>query len=188
MFRPGAHRGQRGVIATALALAAITAACDDEQPADPTAAEYLADLEAICIETAAELDALPEPPELISVTDFADAASSILAREADRAGALDPPRIDDLDDDHRAFVRNTDDQSAAWAEVASVTAADADADLSSLTTMLGQLALGRDDVAADMGALACQRVAVTSTETSAMTSEGESGTTVNTTAAPGSDS
>lgn len=182
--------------AIALAAATTAAACDEEQRAEPTATDFLADLETICIETAAELDALPEPPELISVTDFADEAASILSGEADQARALEPPRIDDLDDDLRAFIRNTDDQAATWAELATTTATDPDADLSSLTTLLGQLALGRDDLAAEMGAPACQRVAgsspatstVTSTPAPSVTSDSDPGTTASRATAPGSDS
>ena len=43
-----------------------------------TEADYLADLQAICTETTTGLDALPEPPEQISVTDFATSAADLL--------------------------------------------------------------------------------------------------------------
>ncbi|MEM9516497.1 MAG: hypothetical protein AAGA42_16730 [Actinomycetota bacterium] len=188
MNRPGDRCRRSVVAAIALTAATTAAACGDEQRAEPTAADYIAELETICTETAAELDALPEPPELISVTDFADQAASILAREADQVRALAPPRIDDLDDDHRAFVRNTDDQAATWAEVATTTATDPDADLSPLTTLLGQLALGRDELAAEMGAPACQRVATSSPATTDNTSNSGPDSTASTAAAPGSDS
>ncbi|MEM8621169.1 MAG: hypothetical protein AAGF73_15730 [Actinomycetota bacterium] len=147
------------VIAAVAVAAATLSSCGEEATADPTAAEYLADLEQICIATAAELDALPDPPELIRVTDFADAAASELRGEADRARTLDPPRIDDLQDDHRAFVRNTDEQAATWAQIAAATADDPNAELDALTTQLGELLLGRDDLVTEMGAPQCRRAA-----------------------------
>ncbi|NQY58298.1 MAG: hypothetical protein HRT86_17780 [Ilumatobacteraceae bacterium] len=152
------HRTRVSAAVAAVAVA-IVSSCGEEATADPTAAEYLADLEQICVATAAELDALPDPPELISVTDFADAAASELRGEADQARTLDPPRIDDLDDDHRAFVRNTEEQAATWAQIATVTADDPNADLGALTTQLGELLLGRDDLVTEMGAPQCRRTA-----------------------------
>ncbi len=68
------------------------------------------ELEAICADTAAQLDALPDPPDGITITEFATQASSILTGEAEQVRELDPP--DDLDDDHRALIANDEDQAA----------------------------------------------------------------------------
>lgn len=133
----------------ALALIAITAACS-EAPVEVTADDYLAELESICIETTATLEALPTPPEQITVTDFATSAASALENEAEQARSLEVP--DELDSDHRAFVRNTDDQAAAWRAIA--TAGD---DLNDLTVRIGELIRGRNDLVDEMGAPACRR-------------------------------
>jgi len=135
---------------TAAILLATLAACSSE-PAAITETDYLADLEAVCIETTADLDALPEPPEQISVTDFASEAARLLATEAERTRNLEPPSS--LADDHRAFIRNTDEQSTAWQTIADGSSDD----LTTATTQVGQLVLGRNDLADEMGAPACRR-------------------------------
>ena len=135
--------------ALALTGVAIVAACGSD-PVEVTADDYLADLESICTETAATLDALPQPPEQITVADFATSAASALDNEADRARSLDVP--DDLDADHRAFIRNTDEQVTAWRAIA--VAGD---DLNDLTVRIGELIRGRNDLVDEMGAPACRR-------------------------------
>ena len=105
------------VVAISLGLLGLLAACASE-PAEVTPADYLADLQSICVDTTDALDALPSPPEQISVVDFATSAAGALDNEAERARALDVP--DDLADDHRAFVRNTDEQVVAWRAIATV--------------------------------------------------------------------
>lgn len=136
---------------TAILVAATTLAACSSEPAVVTEADYLAELEAVCIETAAALDALPEPPEQISVVDFASEAARILDAEAEQVRRLDVPST--IADDHRAFVRNTDEQSAAW----EVIAGGGTDDLVTATTQVGQLVLGRNDLADEMGASACRR-------------------------------
>lgn len=140
----------RGRHTTAFLLAALALAACGSEPAEVTEADYLADLDAVCIETTAALDALPDPPEQISVTDFASEAARILDSEAEQVRRLDPPAS--LADDHRAFIRNTDEQSTAWLAVA----AGGD-DLVTATTQVGQLVLGRNDLADEMGAPGCRR-------------------------------
>ena len=139
-------------------------ACDVAADTTTTPQDYLAELEAICEATTVELDALPDPPEQISVTEFAVDAASLLASEAEQARLLDVP--DDLADQHRAFVRNTDDQAATWRAIADSASAAADdsgadaeatSDLVELTTRVGELTLGRDDLVAEMGADGCRR-------------------------------
>jgi hypothetical protein len=136
----------------ALIALALLAACASE-PIEVTPADYLADLQSICVDTTATLDALPRPPEQISVADFATSAAGALDNEAERARALDVP--DDLAEDHRAFVRNTDEQVVAWRAIATV--GDDSARLDELTVRVGELIRGRNDLVDEMGATDCRR-------------------------------
>jgi hypothetical protein len=154
-------RIDRRTLRPMLALAAVLtvgsplAACSTSG-SDPVATEqdYLRDLEAICVETTAALDALPDPPAQITVRDFATDAASLLGAEADAARRLRAPG--DLDADHRAFIRNTDEQSAAWRDVAASGSDDTDRFVS-LTTRIAELVLGRNDLVGEMGAEQCRR-------------------------------
>ena len=125
----------------------VVAACGSE-PTPVTDADYLADLQAICADTTATLDALPRPPEQISVVDFAVSAANALDDEAERARSLDVTR--DLASDHRAFVRNTDEQAAAWRAIS--TTEQGDAQFGELTVRVGELIRGRNDLVDEMGA------------------------------------
>lgn len=133
-------------------MLATAASCASE-PAPVTEADYLADLQEICVATTATLDELPAPPEQITVADFATSAASALDNEAERARSLDVP--DELDGDHRAFILNTDEQSAAWTAIATV--GDDSAQLGELTVRVGELVRGRNDLADEMGAPGCRR-------------------------------
>ena len=140
----------------ALGLAVVgLAACTDETTPEPTAADYTSQLEAICVATAAQLDSLPDPPDGITVTEFATQASAILTGESEQVRELAVP--DDLDDDHRALIGNDEDQAAAWTQLAAAPAADATT-LSELTTAIASLNLGRNDLVTEMGAPACARL------------------------------
>jgi hypothetical protein len=130
----------------------LLAACASE-PVAVTPADYLADLQEICVDTTTTLDALPRPPEQISVADFATSAAGALDNESERTRALDVP--DDLADDHRAFVRNTDEQVTAWRAIATV--GDDSARLDELTIRIGELIRGRNDLVDEMGATDCRR-------------------------------
>jgi len=138
------------IVTVAAGMAACTATADQET----NEADYLPELATICTETRETFDALPDPPDQISIADFATEASNALATESERVRRLDPPG--DLDDDHRAFIRNTDEQAAAWAELASLPAGTADA-LEPIVTNIGELTLGRNDLALEMGVVECQR-------------------------------
>ena len=130
----------------------LLAACGSDA-VEVTPADYLADLQSICAGTTATLDALPRPPEQIAVADFATSAAGALDNEAERARALDVP--DELADDHRAFVRNTDEQVTAWRSIATV--GDDSARLDELTVRVGELIRGRNDLVDEMGATDCRR-------------------------------
>ncbi|MET0578130.1 MAG: hypothetical protein ABW122_05685 [Ilumatobacteraceae bacterium] len=133
------------------------AACSSDGDPAPTAASYLSGLQAVCADTATALAALPDPPDGISVTDFATQASTILRDEAESIRALASP--DDLDDDHRALIRNDEEQAAAWSDVADTAGGpDVEADsLDALTTTIAELNLGRNDLVVEMGAPSCVR-------------------------------
>ena len=139
------------LIVTCVALVAFTA-CGSE-PTPVTAEDYLADLQAVCAYTTATIDALPRPPEQISVVDFAVSAANALDDEAEQARSLDVPG--ELAPDHRAFIRNTDEQAAAWRAI-STTEQD-DAQFGELTVLVGELIRGRNDLVDEMGAPGCRR-------------------------------
>jgi hypothetical protein len=136
--------------AVVVALLVTLAACADE-PAPVTEADYLADLQEICADTTDTIDALPQPPEEIPVAAFAASAASTLDNEAERARALEVP--DGIADDHRAFVRNTDEQAATWRAIAEA----ADDELDELVVRVGELIRGRNDLVLEMGAPGCRR-------------------------------
>jgi hypothetical protein len=117
------------------------------------AAEYLGELEAICADTAETIEALPRPPEQISVADFATSAAGALDNEAERARALQVP--DDRSADHRAFILNTDEQAAAWRTIAG--AGPDSTQLGESTIRVGELIRGRNDLVDEMGAPGCRR-------------------------------
>jgi hypothetical protein len=136
--------------AVLIVLIGLAASCASE-PADVTPADYLDALELVCIDTTATIDALPQPPEQITVTDFATSAANALDDEAERVRALDAPG--ELVADHRAFILNTDDQATTWRSIAT---ADDDR-LDGLTVRLGELIRGRNDLVDEMNAPGCRR-------------------------------
>ncbi|MET0908031.1 MAG: hypothetical protein ABWZ99_01070 [Ilumatobacteraceae bacterium] len=153
--RPGSERHRAPWVMAGTALAALSiGACSDAADPPPTAAEYLVELEAVCAETAAQLAALPDPPDGITVTEFATQASSILTGEAERLRALDAPA--DLDADHRALIGNDEDQAAGWSDVAAAASGDSAA-LAEITTTIQSLNLGRNDLVTELGAPGCVR-------------------------------
>ena len=157
--RLGGHRGHdsdalafdgvRTTTVVVVVLAALAACAVESEPV--TEADYLADLQEICADTTDTISALPQPPEEIPVAAFATSAASALDNEAERARTLEVP--DDLADDHRAFVRNADEQAAAWRAIANA----ADDELDELTVRVGELIRGRNDLVAEMGAPGCRR-------------------------------
>lgn len=137
------------MLARLLALSVLLGACASE-PAPATRADYLAALQSICEATTSTIDALPQPPEQISVADFATSAAGALDNEAERARALDVP--DEIDAEHRAFVLNTDEQATAWRAIAADPA-----QLDASATRIGELVRGRNDLVDEMGATQCRR-------------------------------
>jgi hypothetical protein len=134
-----------------VALVATLAACADETP-PVTAADYRTALGAICAESTERLEALPPAPDQIAVVDLATSVASILDNEAARAERLEVPDDDVVEADHRAFVRNTDEQADAWRVLTT-----ADADVVATTDLIRQLVAGRNDLVADMGVAGCRR-------------------------------
>jgi hypothetical protein len=138
------------VLSAALALVACASDGDD----DPTEPEYLEALQRICAATTATLAQLPEPPDQISIADFAADVASALTDEAEQIRQLDPP--DELDDDHRAIIANTDDQADAWDTLGATPDTDAEG-LAEASARVAELTLGRSDLAAEIGADDCVR-------------------------------
>ena len=146
------QRGSNWLIVGALFVG--VAACTSTDGTEVSESGYLTDLAQICVDTRHKLESLPTPPEQISIADFATEAANSLTAEAEQVRRLEPS--DDLADDHRAFIRNTDEQAAAWRELSSLPASDANV-LDPIVTTIGELTLGRDDLSLEMGVPACQR-------------------------------
>jgi len=145
------RRASRWWVAAAVGIA-LGACAEDAAPA-LTVDEYAQALASICLETADRLDALAPPAADVDVGSFASGVADALRDEAERARQLDPPA--ELDDDHRAFVQNTDDQAARWGELSTLPSSDAG--FGEATKAIGELTLGRDDLATAMGVDACAR-------------------------------
>jgi hypothetical protein len=140
-------------LAVGVLLAGATACTSTGDP-EISEADYLTEMAQICVDTRNKLDSLPTPPEQISIADFATEAANALTAEAENVRRLNPSG--DIDDNHRAFIRNTDEQAAAWRELSSIPGSDADV-LDPIVTTIGELTLGRDDLSLEMGVPACQR-------------------------------
>lgn len=146
-------RRRRAAVATIVVAAGLISCTSEPEPATPE--DYLAGLAAICTETTDRLAALPTAPDQISVVDLATSAASLLDNEALRADRLDVPADDQLEDDHRAFVRNTIEQADAWRAIAA--ADDPATDLVPTTDLIRQLVGGRNDLSAAMDVPECRR-------------------------------
>ncbi len=133
-----------------IVLIGLATSCSSE-PVAVTRADYIDSLETVCAETTATLAALPRPPEQITVAEFATSAASALDDESERARALDAPT--EIGDDHRAFIRNTDEQGATWRSIATAS----EDQLGELTVRVGELIRGRNDLVDEMGAPGCRR-------------------------------
>ena len=152
------RRRSFGFVAIVLLMGAgvVTGCSDVVEPV--TFDDYLGELQAICTSTTEQLLALPAAPEQIAVADLATSAAGLLDDEANRVSRLEVPSgddvsVDDLDGDHRAFVRNTQEQAEAWRAVA-VAAPD---ELAASTQLIAQLVGGRNELATSMGAPSCVR-------------------------------
>jgi hypothetical protein len=156
MSTPSSVRGSRTRLAFWFAVAVVAAsaaACATEPAvlADPTA--YRSELGAICEQTKQQQDALTDPVDAATTAAFAQQVAAILTAEANAVRALQVPT--DLDNDHRAFIQNTDDQARQWTTLAS-TSIDDPAAFGDVQTAILQLTLGRDDLAVAMNVDACR--------------------------------
>jgi hypothetical protein len=134
-------------------LAASATACASEPLVEVDPATYRFELGAVCEQTDQQQAALTDPVDAATTAAFAQQVSTILTTEANAIRALRVPA--DLDDDHRAFVQNTDDQARQWIVLAS-TSVDDGAAFGDVQTAILQLSLGRDDLAAAMDVDACR--------------------------------
>lgn len=144
----------RVIVAPLLALAMLAGACGSEGAVELTDAEYRGQVQAVCEMTDRRRAEVTEPTEVAAVPAFADQVARDLAAEADAIRQIRPP--DALDDDHRAFVQNTDDQAAAWRTLADTSPSDTDA-FGAARDAIAELSFGRDDLAAAMGLDDCRR-------------------------------
>jgi hypothetical protein len=151
------RRRSVGFTAILLLIATVTG-CSSDVVEPVTYDDYLGELQAICSSTTEQLLALPTAPEQIAVADLATSAAGLRDAEATKVGRLEVPSgddvsVDDLDGDHRAFVRNTQEQADAWRAVA---IAEPD-ELAASTQLIAQLVGGRNELADSMGVPGCVR-------------------------------
>lgn len=137
-------------VAAVIVAVTLTTSCTSE-PAQVTPADYLADLQEICADTTVTLEALPRPPEQITVAEFATSAASALDNESEQARTLEVPT--EMGEPHRAFIRNTDDQAVTWRSIATA----GEDRLGELTVRVGELIRGRNDLVDEIGAPGCRR-------------------------------
>lgn len=145
----------RGARTTAAVLVLTLVACTGSEAVEADPAAYRDEMNALCASTAADRAALVVPEDTggsAGVRDFAGAVATVLGDEAEAARGVAVPG--ELDDDHRAFVQNTDDQSRAWTTLAA-TSTD-DPRFGEIQTEILQLTLGRDDLSTEMGLDQCR--------------------------------
>jgi hypothetical protein len=138
----------------AIVCGTVATACTSAPDESMTPAEYRTAVEAVCTGTSSARDQLTEPADVAAVAAFADSVAKLLTDEADSIRVIRPP--DELDDDHRALVQNTADQASRWTTLASTPPTDTET-FGSLTDEIAALSFGRDDLAAQMQLIACQR-------------------------------
>ena len=160
MSTPSAVRGSRPRLTFWFAVAVVAAsatACATESavPVDPAA--YRSELGAICEQTKQQQAALTDPVDAVTTVAFAQQVTVILTTEANAVRALQVPA--DLDNDHRAFIQNTDDQARQWTTLGS-TSVDDPAAFGGVQTAILQLTIGRDDLAVAMSVDACRSAAL----------------------------
>lgn len=147
----------RRLYAAALTVAvagAVTACGSDETTEALVGDAYVAGMSEICTATNARLDALPEPPEQISASNWAAEVARAFRAEAAAAGALVVDAT--VRSDHGTYTTTTDDLAAAYDDLAVAVGAGTD-DIMSVTTEITELSLGRDDVAVRLDLDTCVR-------------------------------
>lgn len=168
-------------VSTMIVIAGCTSTTDesgaevDGEQLSPTL--YPSTMNEICATTTERLRSLPSPPDEISRADWAGEVSLALRDEAESFEAIDVGS--ELGADHRALVANTKQQAEQWSaletalgeasqseasqrEASQSEASQSEASESSvagsigdITTEIGQLTLGRDDLTAEMGLSGC---------------------------------
>ncbi|NND75155.1 MAG: hypothetical protein HKN44_09130 [Ilumatobacter sp.] len=152
-MRRDRHRLSRRVAGVAAAASAV-AACSSAPASDVDPAAYRAQVDTICRDALADQALLAEPADATGVAEFALAVAAGLEAEAELLRAVEPPA--DLAADHRALIRNTDDQARRWTALASTTPDDTAA-FGVIQTEILELGLGRDDLAQEMDLPGCRR-------------------------------
>lgn len=145
------------LVATLVVVAAATGCSSDGDGSGGALGgdDYTAAMTDLCRRTDDRLDALPAPPEQISADDWATEVARALRAEQTAADAL---VVDaELRSDHGAYTTTTGDLAARYDDLAAALAASDD--VTTLTTEITELSLGRDDTAAQLGLDACVRSA-----------------------------
>lgn len=145
----------RVVRLAAVVVAMTVAAGCETTDAEPTAADFRTEAEGRCAETSTRLDQLPTPPDQIAQDVWAGEVARALRDEAAELDFLAAPA--ELQADRRALVLNTEQQAEAWNALAEALALDDAERISTLTTEIAELTLGRDELATEMGLDACRR-------------------------------
>lgn len=130
----------------------------DGSSADQDAAGLMND---ICEATAAELDALPDPPEQISRVDWAAEVARVLDNEANRLDALSVEV--GLREAHGSLVRTAREQATQFALLGDTLREPSpdSAGIESVSNEIRSLSLGREDLAAELGVPNCGTRALT---------------------------
>lgn len=146
------------VIAFVLSTAACTNSTDQDGEGVDAAAPldasfYTGEMSDICEASDEAIAALPARPAAISDADWADEISEIFATEANEFISL--MVADDLSETHGALAQTTEELAVAWADLSTALDAVDDAALSEATTVVGELTLGRNDLAVELGVDRC---------------------------------
>lgn len=147
------------VVAMVLALVGCTTTAGDaDDPTTPLTTEtYPVAMEEICDATSAELDAVPAPPEQISLGDWAAELARILGNEVDR---FDELRVtDELSEAHGTLTRTAREQADQFALLAAAVENPAGDDtgesIGAINDEIRSLSLGREEVAIGLAVPAC---------------------------------
>lgn len=143
-------------------MSTLSACASDDGPAEGALDVDVARdrLAAACASTSTRLDGLADPIDEAQRSGWTLEVAAILRAEAGQVGAftlLDEEQRDGF----RAFADNTAAQAEAWQQLGELlgTGIDLSGDprVGDLTTEIGELSLGRDELSDELGVAACRR-------------------------------
>ena len=158
---PRARRRRRAVAALVLALAAsgcttTTGGAPGEGEGGPPA-DYATTMGEICATARARVASLPDPPDGISRRDWANEVG--LALRAEGTSLRQVPVDDARREDHRALTAGTLELADRWTALADELEGGEPEAIGELTDDIGQLTLGRDELADALGLPGCRAAA-----------------------------